>query len=384
VVERVSRRARQIPAFLAMEVLEKAQVLERQGRSIIHLELGEPDFPTPRAVVEAALRALEEQKTHYTHSLGLLELREAICRHYKAHYGVSISPEQILVTCGTSPAMLLLFSALLDSGDEVILPTPHYACYPQVISFAGGRPVYVETSEVDGFQVPTEIVRERISPRTKAILINSPANPTGAVLEPAVLEALSSLGPTIVSDEIYHGLVYSGKEQTILQYTDNAFVLNGFSKAYAMTGWRLGYLIAPPEFIGPLQRMHQNFFISASDFVQWAAVAALEGADQEVARMRQAFDQRRRYLVPALRDLGFGVAVEPQGAFYVLANARHWSPDSRAFASEILEKAGVAVTPGIDFGQAAEGYIRFTYANSLENLKEAVARLRKFLHDRTP
>jgi aspartate/methionine/tyrosine aminotransferase len=198
------------------------------------------------------------------------------------------------------------------------------------------------------------------------------------------MEGLASLGVPVVSDEIYHGLVYVGSEHSILEHTDNAFVFNGFSKAYAMTGWRLGYLIAPEGYMRTLQKMHQNFFISASDFVQWAALAALTEAADEVVRMRDAFDQRRRYLVPALRELGFGIQAEPTGAFYVLANARHWSGDSFKFAFEILEHAGVAVTPGIDFGSAAEGYIRFTYANNLDNLREAVARLERFLDDRKP
>ncbi len=380
----VSSRVKAIPPFLAMEILERAQALEREGRSVIHLSLGEPDFPTPPVVVEAAHRALREERTNYTHSLGLLELREAIAAHYDARYGVAVSPENILVTCGTSPAMLLLFAALLEPGDEVILSNPHYACYPQMIEFAGGKPITVEVDEADGFQLRVEAVKERLSPRTKAILINSPANPTGTVLEPAVLEGLAALGPPVVSDEIYHGLVYVGGEHSILEYTDNAFVLNGFSKAYAMTGWRLGYLIAPGEFIRTLQKMHQNFFISSSDFVQWAAIAAITKAGDDVARMRAAFDERRRYLVPALRSVGFGILTEPTGAFYVLANARHWSEDSLKFAFEILEHTGVAVAPGIDFGSAAQGYIRFTYANSLENLREAVARLQTFLDERGP
>ena len=380
----LSGRARTLVPFFAMEVLERAQELERAGCSIIHLELGEPDFPTPPVVVEAAFRALREQRTRYTHSLGLLGLREAIAAHYGDRYGADVSPEQVLVTCGTSPAMLLLFSALLEAGDEVILSNPHYACYPQVVEFCGGRPVCVDVEEADGFQLGLEDVRRRLSPRTKAIFVNSPSNPTGTVLSPEVLEGLASLGPPVVSDEIYHGLVYEGSEHSILEYTDNAFVLNGFSKAYAMTGWRLGYLIAPQDLVRTLQKMHQNFFISASDFVQWAALAALREARDDVARMREAFDERRRYLVPALRSLGFGVEAEPTGAFYVLANARHWSGDSLKFAFEILEHAGVAVTPGIDFGSAAEGYIRFTYANNLENLREAVDRLKKFLEDRRP
>jgi aspartate/methionine/tyrosine aminotransferase len=278
--------------------------------------------------------------------------------------------------------MWLLFSAILEPGDEVILTNPHYACYPNFIRFAGGQPVFVQVREWDGFRLDPEAVRERIGRRTKALLINSPANPTGAVLPGERLKALADLGILIVSDEIYHGLTYEGEEHSILEYTDRAVVLNGFSKAYAMTGWRLGYAILPRELIRPLQKMHQNFFISASDFVQRAAIAALQEAQGEVARMRRIYDERRRFLVQALRRLGFTISREPQGAFYVLADATALERDSYHFAFELLERAGVAVTPGIDFGTAAEGHIRFSYANSLENIAEGVRRLETYLAER--
>ncbi len=375
-------RAEALTPFIAMEVLERAQELERKGEHIIHLELGEPDFPSPACVQEAATKALAEGRTKYTHSLGIRELREAIAEHYASRYRVHVSPERVLVTSGTSPAMWLLFSALLESGDEVILSDPHYACYPNFIQFTGGQPIYVRVREREGFQLDPESVREAIGDRTKALLINSPANPTGAVLPGQTLRALADLGLLIVSDEIYHGLTYEGEEHSILEYTDHAVVLNGFSKAYAMTGWRVGYAIVPPALIRSLQKMHQNFFISASDFVQRAAIAALQGAAAEVEKMRRTYDERRRFLVHGIRRIGFTVSREPQGAFYVLADATAFAADSYRFAFEVLEEAKVAVTPGIDFGNGAEGHIRFSYANSLDNIREAVRRIEEYLAPR--
>jgi (5-formylfuran-3-yl)methyl phosphate transaminase len=378
----IARRVLGIQPFLAVEVFQRAQALERAGADVIHLEFGEPDFDTPPAVVEAAERALKDGRTRYAHTMGILPLREAIAEHYAARYGVTVSPDQVLVTAGTSPAMLLAFSALLDPGDQVVLSDPHYACYPKFIAFAEAEPVYVQVEEADAFQFRAEAVGERVGPRTKAILLNSPANPTGTVLAPERMRALAALGPWMVSDEIYHGLTYEGPEHSVLEFTDRAFVLNGFSKLYAMTGWRLGYVIAPRPFVPPLQAMHGNFFISTSEFVQWAALAALREAAADARRFRAVFDQRRRAMVAGLRRVGFGVGTPPTGAFYVLANARHFSTDSLAFAFEILERTHVAVTPGVDFGKNAEGYVRFAYANSLDRIEEAMARLGVFLAER--
>jgi aspartate/methionine/tyrosine aminotransferase len=375
----IAKRAQEIAPFLAMEVLERAVELEAKGDHIVHLEVGEPDFSTPACIQEAAARAVKEGKTKYTHSLGILPLREAIAQHYHAKYRVEVSPDRILVTAGTSPAMWMAFSALLEPGDEVILSNPHYACYPNIIRFCGGEPVTVDVSEEDGFQFRPEAVAARLGPRTKAIFINSPANPTGTLLSAERMAALAHLGPLVISDEIYHGLVYAGREHSILEFTDRAVVFNGFSKAYAMTGWRLGYAIVPPELARPLQKMNQNFFISANAFVQAAGIAALREAQPEVTRMRAIYDERRRFIIPGLRRLGFGIAMEPTGAFYVLANARRFTTDSYAFAFEILERAKVGVTPGVDFGSNGEGYIRFSYANSLENIAEALRRLEAFL-----
>jgi aspartate/methionine/tyrosine aminotransferase len=378
----IARRAQEIEPFLAVEVFQRAQALERAGADVIHLEFGEPDFETPPVIREAAEQALKDGRTRYAHTLGLLPLREAIAEHYHRRYRVSISPDQILVTAGTSPAMLLLFGALLERGDQVVLSDPHYACYPKFVKYSEAEPVFVDVHEADGFQLHAEAVAAALTPRTRALLINSPANPTGTVLSPERLAALARLGKWIVSDEIYHGLTYEGAEHTILEFTDRAFVLNGFSKAYAMTGWRCGYVIAPREFMPALTALHGNFFISSNEFVQWAALAALREAGPDAARFRAIFDQRRRVMVDGLRRIGLGVAALPTGAFYALANARRFTGDSLRFAFDILEATHVATTPGVDFGRNAEGYLRFAYANSLPRIEEGLARIGRFLAER--
>jgi aspartate/methionine/tyrosine aminotransferase len=275
--------------------------------------------------------------------------------------------------------MMLAFAALLERGDEVIISDPGYACYPNFISFLGGVPARVSVYEQDGFQCRVEAIKERISQKTKAILINSPSNPTGCLISEADMKAIAGLSPYIISDEIYHGLVYEGQEHSILEFTDRAFVLNGFSKLYAMTGYRLGYLIAPSQFIRPIQKMQQNFFICAGSLSQRAGIAALQESAAEVEEMKRIYNLRRKFMIKRLRELGFSLAVEPTGAFYVFANARSFSGDSYRLAFDILEKAHVGVTPGVDFGKNGEGYLRFSYANSLENIEEGLSRLERYL-----
>ncbi len=379
----IAQRVHGITPFLAMEVLERAQQLERKGASIIHLELGEPDFDTPVCVRDAAVSALDAGQTHYTHSLGDVELREAICAFYGRRYNVPVRPDQVLVFPGSSPAMMMLFSALLDPGDEVILSNPGYACYPNFVRYAGGVPVWTLTHEEDGFQFRPEDVAGQITPRTKAILVNSPCNPTGIVLEPERMRALAGLGPLVVSDEIYHGLTYGdAEEHSILEYTDRAVVIGGFSKAFAMTGWRLGYLIVPPELSRPMQALMQNFFLSTNSAVQRAGIVALTCAEEDVKRMRAIYDERRRFLLGELKRLGFRIPVEPMGAFYTIVNARHLDTDSLRLAFDLLERAHIGVTPGIDFGTQTEGFLRLSYANSLENLAEAMRRLEAYISQR--
>jgi aspartate/methionine/tyrosine aminotransferase len=377
----ITERALNIPPFIVMDVLEKAQEMQKNGKDIVHLEIGEPDFDTPECIKEACDRAIRDGQTHYTHSLGLIELREAICEHYYEKYRVSISPDQIIVTSGTSPAMMILFSSILGRGDEIIISDPHYACYPNFINFFDGVPVTVNVYEEDGFQYTPEAIKEKISPNTKAIMINSPSNPTGNLLNAERMKNIAYLGIPIISDEIYHGLVYDDEEHSILEFTDNAFVFNGFSKTYAMTGWRLGYLIAPKPFIRSMQKIQQNLFISANSFVQWGGIAALRSAGNDVTRMKKIYNQRRKFMISRLREIGLGISVEPTGAFYILGNVKAFSNDSYKLAFDILEKACVAVSPGIDFGRNCEGYLRFSYANSIENIEEGLNRVEKYLKD---
>jgi len=378
----ISNRAGRVEPFLAMELMERAKQLEAAGREIIYLCLGEPDFATPQPILSATGQALAEGATSYTHSLGLLELRQEICRHYRDYYGVTIVPDQVIVSSGTSPLMLLLFSTLLNDGDELILSDPSYACYPGFVKFSGGTPVLLRTAAEDGFQPRADQVRELITEKTRGLLINSPSNPAGSILTGEELAGLAKLPIPIISDEIYHGLTYQGDEHSILEYTQDAFVLGGFSKAYAMTGWRLGYLIAPLSCMRTLQTLHQNFLICANHFVQRGGIAALQQCENDVAEMREIYDKRRHKLVAGLRDLGFGVHFEPQGAFYVLADARHIDHDSQRLALDILEKTGVAITPGVDFGAGAEGYLRFSYTRPYPEIVSALERIGTYLRQR--
>ncbi len=380
----ISNRTKEMTPFIVMDVLERAHEIERQGVHVIHLEVGEPDFDTPQCIKDAACKALDNGHTHYTHSLGMIELREAISEHYLKTYGVSVDPDQIVISSGTSPAMFVMFSALLEKGDQVIVSDPHYACYPNFIKFVQGEPVSIPVYEEDGFQYRPESIEKKVTRKTKGILINSPSNPTGNLLSKDRMEAVAAMSSKpdslyIISDEIYHGLVYEGKEHSILEFTEKAFVFNGFSKLYAMTGLRLGYMIAPKHFIRPIQKVQQNFFISANSMIQVAGIAALKHAGEDILRMKRIYNDRRQYMISRLKDMGFGITVEPTGAFYVFANAKHISGDSYKLAFDILEKAHVGVTPGIDFGKNGEGYLRFSYATSIENIAEGMDRLKNYL-----
>jgi len=365
-----------------MDVLEKAHVMEKQGAHIIHLEVGEPDFDAPQCVKEAVCSAINDGCTHYTHSLGILELREAICEFYKGRYHVDITPDQVAVTSGTSPAIFLALAALLHPGDQVIISDPHYACYPNFIRFMDAEPVRSPVYEEDGFQFRPENIREKMSEKTRAIFINSPSNPTGSLLSADRMKAIGEMTTPeslyVLSDEIYHGLVYEGQAHSILEFTENAFVFNGFSKRYAMTGLRLGYLIAPKPFMRSITKLQQNFFISANSAIQKAGITALQCAQEDTERMRGIYDARRKQMIKRLKGMGLGISVEPTGAFYVFANARHIDTDSYRLAFDILEKAKVGVTPGIDFGQNGEGYLRFSYANSMENIEIGMDRLEEY------
>jgi aspartate/methionine/tyrosine aminotransferase len=378
---RFAPRVRAIEPFLAMEVLERAQALERAGARVIHLEIGEPDAPPPPAAVAACARALAAGETRYTDSRGLPELREAIAADKAARGGAPVDPRHVLVTSGTSPAMLLVFGLLVEGGGEVLIPTPHYPCYPNFVRFCGGTPVFVPTRAEDGFRVDPDAVRRALGPRTRAIVVGSPANPTGAVQDEATLRALGALGVPLVADEIYDGLLFDGaRAPSALACSEGAFVLDGFSKRYAMTGFRLGFVIAPDDAaLRALQILQQNLFISASEFAQRAAIAALADGEATRQAMVAAYQRRRGRLVDGLRGLGFRVPCPPRGAFYVFADARAFASDSRRLAFDLLERAHVAVTPGVDFGAAGEGWLRFTLSAPEPALEEALARIGRAL-----
>lgn len=378
-------RCEKITPFIVMEIMEKIHKMEKSGIDVIHMEIGEPDFNVPECVNQAAVDALSANATHYTHSLGDIRLREAISEYHKTTYNTIIDPGQVLITSGTSPGMLLLFSALLNPGDEVIISDPHYACYANFINYVQGVPVTVPVFEEEGFIYTSQAIQDKITSKTKAILINSPSNPTGNVISQERMQQIVNVAKDnnlyVISDEIYHGLVYEGQEHSIFEFTDKAFVLNGFSKLFAMTGLRLGYLIAPFEFVRALQVLEQNFFICANSVIQFAGIAALKHARKETEEMKSTYNKRRIYVIERLKKMGLGITIEPTGAFYVFANAKHISNDSLSLSHDILEKAHVGVTPGIDFGENGEGYLRFSYANSMENLEIGLDRMEKYLND---
>lgn len=361
--------------FYVMEVLEHAKKLESEGRDIIHFEVGEPDFITPGEICESAIESIKSGETKYTESLGIPELRETIAKNYNKNYGQNIPYSNVVVSSGSSPAIFMSILSVINPGDEVIITDPHYACYPQIIKIAGGVPRKVRVSEENGFQIDVSEIKRSITDKTKAIILNSPSNPTGAIIEEQVFKEIAELGVLIISDEIYHGLEYTKKADSVYQFTDNAFVINGFSKLYAMTGWRLGYIIAPEKFIRPIQKLQQNLFISPNPFVQKAGITAIAKAKESVDLMVKEFDERRKLMLSELKKSGFKIANDPEGAFYVFLNISQFAANSYNLSFDILNKAGVAVTPGIDFGDGGEGYIRLSYATSRELIVEGVKRL---------
>lgn len=376
---KLSDYSQAIKPFLVMEILDKAKTLEEKGCDVIHLEIGEPDFNTPRQVCETAISAINRGDTGYTHSLGLSSLRKTICEHYLKEYGAKISDNNIIVSSGTSPLLLLTLSTMIEPDDEVILTDPCYACYPNFITFLQGKPKFVKLDPESGFPFDIKAIEKAINKQTKAIIINSPSNPTGLLLDESDLEAVASLGIEVISDEIYHGLVYGQKAHSLLEYADDVTVINGFSKLYAMPGWRVGFAISNTDRIRVMQKMQQNFFISASNFAQQAAETALKNSHEFLPEMIKTYNSRRKLLLGSLPKIGFDIKAEPTGAFYVLADARKFCRSSYDFALEVLEKTHVAITPGIDFGNNAEGFVRFTYANSIERIEEALERLKNHL-----
>ncbi len=382
---RIARRMAGIAPFHVMELLARARELEAEGRSIVHMEIGEPDFPTPEPICRAGIAALEKGELFYTPALGLPELRQAIAGFYRARYGVEVSPSRIIVTTGSSGALMLACAVLINPGDEVLLADPGYPCNRHFVRVMEGVPRAVPVDATNDYQLAPEPLARHWGPRTVAALVASPSNPTGTLVSTERLSAMAEFarekGGTLIVDEIYHGLVYEGDYTTALAFADDIFVINSFSKYFNMTGWRLGWMVAPQRYVRELDKLAQNIYLAAPTPAQYAALAAFQPDTLAILQARvKEFKARRDYLVPALRALGFDIPVTPQGAFYIYAGCGRLTRDSFGFARDLLEQAGVAITPGIDFGaNAPERHVRFAYTNSVERLKEGVARIARFL-----
>lgn len=379
----MTERARRVQPFHVMRLLGRARELEAQGRSIVHLEIGEPDFPTPEPIVEAGRAALAAGLTHYTGAAGLPALREAIAAYYGQRYWLDLAPERVLVTPGASGALQLVFSTLLDSGDRVVLGDPSYPCYRQVLSLMGCECVAVPLTAGAGYRLTAEQVRTAWVTGIKAVVVASPANPTGAVMSLDELAALHELcrskGAALIVDEIYQGLTYDVPDATALTLGDrDLYVINSFSKYFGMTGWRLGWVAGPEDAVQVMERLAQNLFIAANTPAQHAALAAFGTETMAILEeRRQRFRERRDRLFPALAALGFRLAQPPSGAFYVYARLPDGlGMDAMALATRLLEEAGVAVTPGQDFGDyRATEHLRFAYTRDVQQLDEAVRRI---------
>jgi aspartate/methionine/tyrosine aminotransferase len=380
----LAARAAQIQPFEVMEILARANELERAGRHIVRMEIGEPDFTAPEPVVEAAARALREGLTAYTSALGLAELREAIAAFYLERFGVAVPASRIAVTAGASGALLLTLASLLDPGDEVLVPDPGYPCYRHFVrAFEGvarALPVRAEAA----FHPTARQVEAAWGPRTKAIVLGSPSNPTGTLIDPGEFAGIArfvrSRGGVVIADEIYQGLTYADDVRTALELEGSIVVINSFSKYFCMTGWRLGWAVLPEEMVRGFEKLAQHFFICPPTLSQRAAIAAFLPETLAILEARrEEFRKRRDFLVPALQHAGFGVPAMPNGAFYVYADCSSFGVDGRTFAFDVLlERAGVAATPGVDFGANGTGHhVRFAYTRSMEQLEEGIDRIRR-------
>ncbi len=381
----LARRMGDIEPFHVMALLARAKALETQGRDIVHMEIGEPDFATPRPICEAGIRALEQGELFYTPALGLPALREAIAGFYKTRYGVAVSPSRIVITPGSSGALLLAIAALVNPGDQVLMADPGYPANRHFVRMMEGEAVGVPVGPDSHYQLTPELIEQHWGQRTVAALVATPSNPTGTLISRERIAAMAAFAQqrqgVLIVDEIYHGLVYEGATHTALDAGDNVFVINSFSKYFNMTGWRLGWMVAPDAYVSDLDKLSQNIFLSAPTPAQMAALVAFEPETLAICdARREAFRERRDYLVPALRALGFDIPHMPQGAFYVYAGCGRFTQDSHAFALDLLQQAGVAITPGIDFGHhRAREHVRFAYTRPVERLAEGVRRIRSYL-----
>ena len=379
---RIASRMSHIAPFEVMEIQTAARELERQGRDVIHMEIGEPDFTTPRPIVDAAIAALNSQPMFYTSALGIQPLREAIAAYYASQYGVSVSPDRIIVTAGSSAALLLAFGVLLNPGDEVLMADPGYPCNRHFVRAMEGVPCTIPVGPEHAYQLAVGHIGKHWNDRSIAALVASPSNPTGTMIAADELRRIhaevAARAGTLIVDEIYQGLTYGVAPSTALAIGDDVFVINSFSKYFQMTGWRLGWLVVPPAYVRDVEKLAQNLFISASTPAQHAALAAFHPDTLAILEARRAeFQTRRDFLMPALTGLGFKIPVVPQGAFYIYADSSHIATDSFELSRRILQEAQVALTPGKDFGHAApERHIRIAYTQTVARLAEAIERMR--------
>ena len=379
-------RTAKIAPFYVMELLRRAKELESQGRDIIHMEIGEPDFPTPQTIIAAGIKHLQTGNIKYTPAAGLPELREKIAAYYQSRYGVLVNKECIFVTPGASGAFLLALAASLNSGDEVLMADPCYPCNSNFIQIFDGKAKTIPVDATTNYQLTADLIKQHWSTASKGVLIASPSNPTGTLVDPDVfyqcIQTVDNYQGWFYSDEIYHGLVYGKKAQTALEYSDNVFVINSFSKYFGMTGWRIGWLVVPDAFVEAAEKLAQNIFISTPTLSQYAALSAFDDETlHELELRRNEFVARRDYLYGALLQLGFEIPVKPEGAFYIYANCAKFTDDSHRFALALLAEEGVAVTPGLDFGSyQANQYLRFAYTTSIERMTVAMQRLERFIN----
>ena len=381
----LAARLDEIEPFHVMELLKMAAALEQAGRSVIHMGIGEPDFPAAQPVLDAAAKAIAGGTMRYTHAVGLPALREAIAAHYHQRFGVDVAAERIVITAGASGALLLACAALVGRDDEVLMPDPSYPCNRHFVTAFEGRARLIPSGPAQRFQLSATMVREHWSPSTRGVLLASPSNPTGTSIATNELRDIVALvrerGGFTVVDEIYQGLSYDAPPFSALSLGEDIIVINSFSKYFNMTGWRLGWLVVPPSMIAAVEKLAQNFFICASTLAQQAALACFTPESIAIFEQRKSeFKRRRDYLVPELHRLGFTIPVLPDGAFYIYADCSRFSDDADAFTRDVLQATGVVMTPGLDFGtQDVERYIRVSYATSMENLQEAVRRLETYL-----
>ena len=382
---KLASRLENIAPFHVMELMKMAAELEADGRHLIHMGIGEPDFTAPQVVIDAAAKAMADGRLQYTSALGVPALREAISTYYLEKFGLNVPASRIVVTAGASAALLLACAALVESGREVLMPDPCYPCNRHFVAAFEGTATLVASGPEDRFQLSDQMVHANWTNTTAGVLLASPSNPTGTSIEVGeltkIIASVKARGGFTIVDEIYQGLSYDAAPFSALSLDDDVVIINSFSKYFNMTGWRLGWLVVPERIVPALEKLAQNLFICASSVAQHAALACFLPEALEIYEARKAeFKRRRDYIVPALRSLGFGIPVTPDGAFYVYADCSRFTDDADAFAKQVLREAGVVIVPGLDFGPfTARTYVRFSYANSMENLQEAMARLKIFL-----